>query len=53
MTNATCRKETPVKGLTKADTGYLKGLYQIDAGASLRAQKDAIAFRVKEVLAAP
>src|SRR5258706_76886 len=42
-TNPTCRKDAPVKALTKADTGYLKGLYnKIDAGTSLRAQKDAI-----------
>jgi hypothetical protein len=53
ITNPTCRKDAPVKALTKADTGYLKGLYKIDAGASLRAQKDAIAFNVKEALAGP
>ncbi|HWU56559.1 MAG TPA: hypothetical protein VN175_13710, partial [Rhizomicrobium sp.] len=51
MTNAECRKETPVKALTPADTAYLRGLYQADAGASLRSQKDGIAFRVKDVAA--
>jgi hypothetical protein len=51
MTNATCRKEAPVKGLTKADTGYLKGLYKLDSGASLRNQKDALASEVKQALA--
>jgi hypothetical protein len=53
MTNATCRKDAPVKALTKADTGYLKGLYKIDPGGSLRAQKDAIILRIKEAMAAP
>jgi hypothetical protein len=52
-TNPTCRKDAPVKALTKADTGYLVGLYKMDSGASLRGQKDAIALRMKEVLAAP
>ena len=52
MTNAACRKEAPVKGLTPADTGYLRGLYQIDPGATLRTQKDGIMFRVKEALTA-
>ena len=51
MTNPTCRKDAPVKGLTKADTGYLKGLYKLDSGASLRAQKDALASEVKQALA--
>ncbi|MEO8300756.1 MAG: hypothetical protein ABI608_03115, partial [Rhizomicrobium sp.] len=51
LTNATCRKDAPVKALTKADTGYLQGLYKLDTGASLRVQKDAIASRVKEALA--
>jgi hypothetical protein len=51
-TNPACRKDAPVKALTKADTGYLVGLYKMDAGASLRGQKDAIAHRVREVLAA-
>ena len=50
MTNPTCRKDAPVKALTKADAGYLVGLYKMDSGASLRAQKDAIAFRIKEAL---
>jgi hypothetical protein len=53
MTNPTCRKDAPVKALTKADTGYLVGLYKMDAGLSLRGQKDHIALRVKEALAAP
>jgi hypothetical protein len=53
MTNAACRKDAPVKALTKADAGYLEGLYKIDPGSSLRVQKDAIAFRVKQALAAP
>jgi hypothetical protein len=51
MTNPTCRKEAPVKGLTKADTGYLKGLYKLDPGGSLRSQKDALAFEVRQALA--
>ena len=51
MTNPTCRKEAPVKGLTKADTGYLKGLYKLDPGASLRSQKDTLAFEIKQSLA--
>ncbi|HYS45181.1 MAG TPA: hypothetical protein VEM35_02010, partial [Rhizomicrobium sp.] len=52
MTNATCRKDAPVKALTPADKGYLRGLYQTDPGAALRAKKDGIAFRIKEAMAA-
>ena len=51
MTNAACRKDAPVKALTPADMGYLRGLYQADPGANLRTQKDGIAFHVKEALA--
>jgi len=51
MTKADCRKDQPVKGLTAADTAYLRGLYQADAGASLHAQKEGIAFRIKDALA--
>jgi hypothetical protein len=43
----------PVKALTKADTGYLQGLYKIDSGALLRSQKDTIAFHIKQTLAGP
>lgn len=50
MTNAACRREAPVKGLTPADTGYLRGLYSIDPGATLRTQKDGIMFHVKDAL---
>jgi hypothetical protein len=50
MTNPACRKETPVKAMTKADTGYLKGLYKLDPGASLRGQKDFLALEVKQAL---
>jgi hypothetical protein len=52
MTNPACRKETPVKAMTKADTGYLKGLYKLDSGTSLRGQKDFLTFEVKQALAA-
>ena len=52
-TNLDCRKGAPVKALTKADTGYLVGLYKMNSGLSLRGQKDAIALRMKEALAAP
>ena len=52
MTNAACRKDAPVKGLTAADTGYLRGLYQIDPGATLRTQKDGIMFHIKDALTA-
>jgi len=51
MTSAQCHKDAPAKTMTAADTGYLRGLYQADPGASLRTQKDGIAFRVKEGLA--
>lgn len=51
MTSAKCHKDQVAKTLTPADTGYLKGLYMADPGASVRAQKDGIAFRVKEALA--
>jgi hypothetical protein len=53
MTNPSCRKDAPLKALTRADIGYLIGLYKMDPGATLRSQKDAIAFRIKEVLARP
>jgi hypothetical protein len=53
MTNPECRKDAPVKALTKADVGYLVGLYKMDAGASLRVQKDTIASMVREKLATP
>jgi hypothetical protein len=49
-TNPTCRKDAPVKALTKADTGYLVGLYKMNSGLSLRGQKDAIVLRVRESL---
>jgi len=52
LTNAACRKDAPVKGLTPADTGYLRGLYQVDPGASLRTQKDGIIFHIKDALTA-
>jgi len=52
MTNPACRKDAPAKALTAADTGYLRGLYQADPGAALRAQKDGIAFHIKDALAA-
>jgi hypothetical protein len=51
MTNATCRKDAPIKALTAADTGYLRGLYRIDPGATLRTVKDGIAFHIKDALA--
>ncbi len=50
-TNPACRKDAPVKALTLADTGYLRGLYQADPGATLRAQKDGIAFHIRNALA--
>jgi len=50
-TNPACRKDAPVKALTPADMGYLRGLYQADPGATLRAQKDGIAFHIKDALA--
>lgn len=53
MANPECRKDAPVKTLTKADVGYLVGLYKMDPGASLRVQKDAIASTIKEKLATP
>lgn len=39
MTNPNCRKETPVKALTPADVGYLRGLYQTDPSTNLGTQK--------------
>jgi hypothetical protein len=51
MTSAQCHKDAPAKMMTAADTGYLRGLYQADPGASLRTQKDGIVFRIKEGLA--
>ena len=47
---ALCRRGKP-KGLTKADTGYLKGLYKLDPGASLRTQKDTLAYEIRQALA--
>jgi hypothetical protein len=51
ITNAACHRDTPVTALTPADTGYLRGLYLIDPGASLRTEKDSIAFHVKAAVA--
>ena len=51
ITSTQCRKETPAKALTTADTGYLKGLYQADSGATLRTQKAGIAFHIRETMA--
>ena len=51
ITSAQCHKDAPAKTMTSADTGYLRGLYQAEPGASLRTQKDGIAFRVKDALA--
>lgn len=52
MTNPACRKDKPVKALTKADTGYLQGLYKtLQSGASLQGQKDSIAYQIKQVVA--
>jgi hypothetical protein len=52
MTNPACRKDKPVKALTKADTGYLQGLYKtLQTGASLSLQKDSIAYQIKQVMA--
>jgi hypothetical protein len=54
MTNPTCRKDKPVKALTAADIGYLQGLYKtLQAGASLRGEKDSIAYQIKQVMAKP
>jgi hypothetical protein len=50
LTNPGCRKDMPVKALTTADTGYLRGLYQMDTGTTEPAQKNAIAFRIKEAM---
>jgi hypothetical protein len=52
MTNPACRKDKPVKALTKADTGYLQGLYKtLQTGASLSLQKDSIAYQIRQVMA--
>src|SRR5438477_2310256 len=51
ITNSSCRKDAPVKALTQADIGYLRGLYQTDPGTALRSQKDGIVFHIKEALA--
>jgi hypothetical protein len=52
MTKPDCRKQTPVKGMTAADTAYLSGLYKSsDAGANVRTQKEGIAFRIRDALA--
>jgi hypothetical protein len=49
MTNPTCRKDKPVKALTKADIGYLQGLYKtLQSSASLQLQKDSIAYQIKQ-----
>jgi hypothetical protein len=54
MTNPTCRKDKPVKALTAADIGYLQGLYKtLQVGASLRGEKDSIAYQIKQVMAKP
>lgn len=51
MTKADCRKDQPVRALTTADTGYLRGLYRADPSVSLRTQEDGIALHIKDALA--
>jgi hypothetical protein len=52
MTNPACHKDKPATTLTAADMGYLRGLYQeVNPGATLRTQKDGIAFHIKQALA--
>ena len=51
MTNPACRKDKPVKALTKADIGYLQGLYKtLQTSASLGLQKGSIAYQIKQNL---
>jgi len=50
LTSADCRKDVPVKALTAADTGFLRGVYQMDTGTSVQTQKAAIAVRLKEAM---
>jgi len=54
MTHPTCRKDKPVKALTRADTGYLQGLYKtLQPGASLGFQKESIAYQIRQVTEKP
>jgi hypothetical protein len=43
----------PLTAMSKSDSAYLAGLYKLNMGATLRAQKDAIAFEMKNALAVP
>jgi len=48
-----CHAETPLKAITANDTAFLRGLYTIALGGTLRAQKDGIVFGMKKALATP
>jgi hypothetical protein len=51
LTITGCHADAPLKAMTANDSGYLHGLYHIAPGGTLRAQKDGIAFGMKEMLA--
>jgi hypothetical protein len=50
---ATAGCGAPLTALSKSDSAYLIGLYKFNAGSSLHAQKEAIAFEMRNALAAP
>ena len=50
---ATAGCGTPLTAMSKSDSGYLTGLYKFNAGSSLNAQKNAIAFEIRNALSAP
>jgi hypothetical protein len=52
LTLTGCTAAMSLTAMSANDTAFLYGLYHIKQGTSLRAQKDAIAFGMKEKLAA-
>lgn len=50
---ATAGCGTPLTALSKSDSAYLIGLYKLNMGSAIRAQKDAIAFEMRNALIAP
>jgi hypothetical protein len=50
---ATAGCGVPLTAMSKSDGAYLAALYKINLGGSLRSQKDAIAFEMRNALGAP
>jgi hypothetical protein len=51
LTTPGCHADAPLAAITSIDSGYLKALYHINLGGTLRAQRDGIVFGMKDALA--